>query len=232
MAEADDKKGKELALLVYVLQAVGFVIGLTWIVGVIINYVKRDDVRGTWIESHFDWQIKTFWIGLAGWIVGVITVWILIGWLILLAVTVWASPRGEGLARAERRQAGRHRARLAGRRDDRPAESGRRRAAAVRRDVAHIVYALHTFAIVVGIAGTRDRHRQLRRERPVDRRGDPQLREARRRARHLGRVALPLADPHLLVRGAVDRDRVAADHHDPRCRHRRPDPDRGDARSG
>ena len=66
MAEADDKKAKDLALLVYILQAVGFVIGLTWIVGVIINYVKRDDVRGTWVESHFDWQIKTFWIALAG----------------------------------------------------------------------------------------------------------------------------------------------------------------------
>ena len=90
MAEADEKKGKDLALLVYILQAVGLVIGLTWIVAVIINYVKRDDVRGTWIESHFDWQIKTFWIGLAGWVVGVITVWILVGWLILLAVTVWA----------------------------------------------------------------------------------------------------------------------------------------------
>jgi uncharacterized membrane protein len=90
MAEADEKKGKDLALLVYILQAVGFFIGLTWIVGVIVNYVKRDDVRGTWVESHFDWQIKTFWIGLAGWFVGVITVWILVGWLILLAVTVWA----------------------------------------------------------------------------------------------------------------------------------------------
>ena len=89
MAEADEKKGKDLALLVYILQAVGFVIGLTWIVGLIINYVKRDDVRGTWVESHFDWQIKTFWIGLAIMIVGWITVWILIGWLILLAGTVW-----------------------------------------------------------------------------------------------------------------------------------------------
>jgi uncharacterized membrane protein len=89
MAEADEKKGKDLALLVYILQAVGFIIGLTWIVAVVINYVKRDDVRGTWIESHFDWQIKTFWIGLAGMIVGWITVFILIGWLILLAVTIW-----------------------------------------------------------------------------------------------------------------------------------------------
>jgi uncharacterized membrane protein len=90
MAEGDDKKARDLAQLVYILQAVGLVIGLTWIVAVIINYVKRDDVRGTWIESHFDWQIKTFWISLLGWIVGVATAFILIGWLILLAVTVWS----------------------------------------------------------------------------------------------------------------------------------------------
>ena len=90
MAEAGEKKGKDLALLVYILQAVGFVVGLTWIVGLIINYVKRDDVRGTWVESHFDWQIKTFWIGLAIMVVGWITVFILIGWLILLAGTIWS----------------------------------------------------------------------------------------------------------------------------------------------
>jgi uncharacterized membrane protein len=86
---ADDKKVKDLALLVYILQAVGFFIGITWIVALIINYVKRDDVRGTWVESHFDWQIKTFWIGLALGIVGAITLFILIGFLILFAATIW-----------------------------------------------------------------------------------------------------------------------------------------------
>ena len=90
MAEGDDKKARDLAQLVYILQAVGFVIGITWIVAVIVNYVKRDDVRGTLAESHFDWQIKTFWVSLGGWIVGVITVFILIGWLVLLAVAVWS----------------------------------------------------------------------------------------------------------------------------------------------
>ena len=62
---ADDKKVKDVALLVYILQAVGFFIGITWIVALIINYVKRDDVRGTWVESHFEWQIKTFWMDLS-----------------------------------------------------------------------------------------------------------------------------------------------------------------------
>lgn len=84
-----EKKLKDLTMLVYILQAVGLFIGLTWIAAVVVNYVKRDEVRGTWMESHFDWQIKTFWIGLAATIVGWITIWILIGWLILLAVAVW-----------------------------------------------------------------------------------------------------------------------------------------------
>ncbi len=90
MAEGDDKKARDLAQLVYILQAVGFFIGITWIVGAIVNYVKRDDVRGTLAQSHFDWQIRTFWGSLAGWIVGAITALVLIGWLILLAVGIWA----------------------------------------------------------------------------------------------------------------------------------------------
>jgi uncharacterized membrane protein len=87
---ADEKKAKDLALLVYILQAVGFVIGITWIVAVVINYVKRDDVRGTIAESHFDWQIRTFWGSLVGWIVGVVLLIVLVGYLVLLAVAIWA----------------------------------------------------------------------------------------------------------------------------------------------
>ena len=41
-----------------------FVFGWPSIIAVIINYVKRDDVRGTWLDSHFSWQIRTFWIAL------------------------------------------------------------------------------------------------------------------------------------------------------------------------
>jgi uncharacterized membrane protein len=86
---ADEKKLRDLALLVYVLQALGFVIGVTWIVAIIIDYVKLDDVRSTWIESHFKWQIKTFWFGLLGVIIGVVTALIVIGWLILAATSIW-----------------------------------------------------------------------------------------------------------------------------------------------
>ena len=42
-----------------------FIFGWPSIIAVIINYVKRGDARGTWLESHFAWQITTFWIALA-----------------------------------------------------------------------------------------------------------------------------------------------------------------------
>ena len=38
-----------------------FLFGWPSIIAVIINYVKRGDARGTWLESHFSWQIRTFW---------------------------------------------------------------------------------------------------------------------------------------------------------------------------
>ena len=40
-----------------------FLIGWPSIIAVILNYIKRDEVRGTWLESHFRWQIRTFWFG-------------------------------------------------------------------------------------------------------------------------------------------------------------------------
>lgn len=46
----------------------GFLFGLPSLVAVVLNYVKRSDVRGTFLESHFRWQIRTFWFALL-WIV-------------------------------------------------------------------------------------------------------------------------------------------------------------------
>jgi uncharacterized membrane protein len=41
-----------------------FLTGWPSIIAVILNYVKRGEARGTWLESHFRWQIRTFWFGL------------------------------------------------------------------------------------------------------------------------------------------------------------------------
>ena len=60
-----------------------------FIAAVIINYVKRDDVRGTFLESHFRWQMRTFWFGLLWLAVGVLTWLILIGYVITLAGFIW-----------------------------------------------------------------------------------------------------------------------------------------------
>lgn len=42
-----------------------FLFGWPSLLAVILNYVKRSDARGTWVESHFNWQIRTFWYSLA-----------------------------------------------------------------------------------------------------------------------------------------------------------------------
>lgn len=81
---------KRLAAIVYVLQAASFFTGtLTLFAGVIINYVRMEDTRGTWIESHFRWQTRTFWFTLLWTVIGGVTVIFLIGWAILLAASLW-----------------------------------------------------------------------------------------------------------------------------------------------
>ena len=83
------KELKTLTLLVYALQAAGFFVGITWIVAVVINYVKKEDVAGTWLESHFRWQIRTFWFGLLWGVIGGILAFVLVGFVILFADGVW-----------------------------------------------------------------------------------------------------------------------------------------------
>jgi uncharacterized membrane protein len=41
-----------------------FVFGIPSIIAVIMNYIRRDDARGTYLESHFSWQLRTFWYAL------------------------------------------------------------------------------------------------------------------------------------------------------------------------
>ena len=80
---------KTITVLVYALQAASFVVGITLIIGVILNYIKRDDVRGTWLESHFRWQIRTFWYSILWTVIGVLTAIVLIGYAVLFANAVW-----------------------------------------------------------------------------------------------------------------------------------------------
>ena len=81
---------KNVTMVVYALQGLSFLFGLTALVGLIINYVKRDDALGTIYQSHFDWQIRTFWWALAWWVLGFLLIWALgLGFLIMFGAWVW-----------------------------------------------------------------------------------------------------------------------------------------------
>jgi len=71
-----------------------FVFGLPSIVAVIINYVKRPDARGTYVESHFRWQIRTFWLAVLWCVIGgalfVTLVGIPLALVVFFAAGIWA----------------------------------------------------------------------------------------------------------------------------------------------
>ena len=70
-----------------------FLTGWPSIIAVIINYVKRDDVRGTVLESHFRWQIRTFWFALLWILIAAVLFVTVIGipfaWVLALLVGIW-----------------------------------------------------------------------------------------------------------------------------------------------
>ena len=72
-----------------------FLTGWPSMIAVILNYVKRSEARGTWLESHFRWQIRTFWFGLL-WValcvllvVATLGIGLIIAWLPLGVVGLW-----------------------------------------------------------------------------------------------------------------------------------------------
>lgn len=72
-----------------------FLTGWPSVIAVILNYIKRNEVRGTWLESHFRWQIRTFWFGLL-WIVlcgvfiiATLGIGLLLMWLPITLVGLW-----------------------------------------------------------------------------------------------------------------------------------------------
>jgi uncharacterized membrane protein len=80
---------KKITAMVYLCQVLAFALaGLPLLAGVIINFIKRNEVQGTWLESHFNWQIQTVWITLAGFALAGLTFGIGIGFFILIPTIV------------------------------------------------------------------------------------------------------------------------------------------------
>jgi len=71
-----------------------FVFGVPSIIAVVINYLKRGEARGTFLESHFRWQIRTFWFALLWCVIGAVLFVSILGILLAIAVFfaagVWA----------------------------------------------------------------------------------------------------------------------------------------------
>jgi len=100
-----------VANVVYALHTLAIVVGIAGsatvigsfigsvpsIIAVILNYVKRGDARGTWVDSHYRWQIRTFWFALLWFVIAVLVIVVLgivligipIGIAILAALTLW-----------------------------------------------------------------------------------------------------------------------------------------------
>jgi uncharacterized membrane protein len=65
-----------------------FVFGWPSIIAVVLNYIKRSEARGTWLESHFTWQIRTFWFAMA-WTVAVGIIGLVLA-IVLIGFAIWA----------------------------------------------------------------------------------------------------------------------------------------------
>lgn len=72
-----------------------FLTGWPSIIAVVLNYIKRSEARGTWLESHFRWQIRTFWFGLLWislcgvFIIATLGIGLLFVWLPITLVGLW-----------------------------------------------------------------------------------------------------------------------------------------------
>lgn len=84
--------GPQNALAIYILYLVGFVVGITAIVGIVMAYINRGKAGG-FVESHYTWQIRTFWIGLLYSFISALLFIVGIGFLLMLAVGVWVIVR-------------------------------------------------------------------------------------------------------------------------------------------
>jgi uncharacterized membrane protein len=86
---ATEEDNKNITQVIYGLYAASLIVGVTYIVAIVLNYIKKDDVVGTVYESHFRWQIRTFWFSLLWGCVGWITVFIVVGFFVWIASGIW-----------------------------------------------------------------------------------------------------------------------------------------------
>jgi len=78
--------------VIYILYLVSFVIGISALVGIVLAYMNRGK-SAAWVETHYTWAIRTFWIGIFYALVSTVLMVVGIGFLLLFAVAVWVVVR-------------------------------------------------------------------------------------------------------------------------------------------
>ncbi len=76
------------AAIIYVLYLAGFVLGVTPLIGLIMAYISHDEAE-PWLQSHYRFQIRTWWMGLLFGLITFVLVFVLIGFLLIPVVAVW-----------------------------------------------------------------------------------------------------------------------------------------------
>ena len=109
MSEVEQQPGTDSSntvQLVYILYLVGLVIGITCVVGVIMAYVNRDEAQD-WLKVHYQFQIRTFWIGALYVGIGVLTTPLFgLGVLVMIFWMIWVIIRCVlGMKALEKKQA-------------------------------------------------------------------------------------------------------------------------------
>lgn len=80
--------GKTNIQLIYILYLVSFVVGITSIVGVVMAYLNQGKATG-WMQSHYTWAVRTFWIGILYGFISLLLTFVFIGFLGMLATIIW-----------------------------------------------------------------------------------------------------------------------------------------------
>jgi uncharacterized membrane protein len=92
--------------IIALLYITSVVTGFGGIVGVVLAYVWKGEKPSGWEATHYDFHIRTFWFGLIGYVIGFILAIVLIGFPILLAVTIWMVVRSViALLKAQKQEA-------------------------------------------------------------------------------------------------------------------------------
>ena len=84
--------GARNAQLIYILYFVSVLVGVTALVGVVMAYLNRNKIGG-FVETHYTWLIRTFWIGILYSLVSLVLMFVGIGFILMIGVAVWVIVR-------------------------------------------------------------------------------------------------------------------------------------------